>query len=58
MVILLFYIPNVNDLHPFFLSFKANATRISTLMRDSNRTPVQEAADWIEYVHRHGGARQ
>ena len=37
---------------------KANATRISTLMRDSNRTPVQEAADWIEYVHRHGGARQ
>jgi len=26
-------------------------------MRDSSRTPVQQAADWIEYVYRHGGAR-
>lgn len=26
-------------------------------MHDSSRTPVQQAADWIEYVNRHGGAR-
>ncbi|XP_078380887.1 UDP-glucuronosyltransferase 2A1-like [Oculina patagonica] len=37
-------------------SFKANATRISRLLRDSPRTSVQQAADWIEYVHRHKGA--
>ena len=37
-------------------SFKGNATRISRLMRDSPRTFLQQAADWIEYVHRHKGA--
>lgn len=26
-------------------------------MHDSSGTPVQQAADWIEYVHRHKGAR-
>ncbi|KAL9965245.1 hypothetical protein ACROYT_G029016 [Oculina patagonica] len=38
-------------------SFKGNATRISLLLRDSPRTPIQQAADWIEYVHRHKGAK-
>ena len=26
-------------------------------MRDTPRTSVQQAADWIEYVHRHSGAK-
>ena len=30
---------------------------ISTLLKDRQRTPLQETADWIEYVLRHGGAR-
>ncbi|XP_072022356.1 UDP-glucuronosyltransferase 2A1-like [Amphiura filiformis] len=38
-------------------SFKNNATRISAIFRDSPRTPVEVAADWIEYVIRHGGAK-
>ncbi|XP_020621501.1 UDP-glucuronosyltransferase 2B10-like [Orbicella faveolata] len=38
-------------------SFKGNATRISRLLRDNPRTSVQQAADWIEYVHRHKGAK-
>ena len=31
--------------------------RISRLMKDSPRTPVEKTGDWIEYVLRHGGAR-
>ena len=31
--------------------------RISSLLKDRRRTPLQEACDWIEYVLRHGGAR-
>ena len=43
---------------PFFLcSFKGNATRISRLLRDNPRTSIQQAADWIEYVQRHKGAK-
>ena len=42
---------------PILPSFKDNATRISRLLRDSPRTSVQQAADWIEYVHRHKGAK-
>ena len=42
---------------PILLSFKSNATRVSRLSRDNPRTFVQEAADWIEYVHRHKGAK-
>ena len=30
---------------------------ISSLLKDRQRTPLQETADWIEYVLRHGGAR-
>ena len=41
----------------FLSSFKGNATRISRLLRDSPRTSVQQAADWVEYVHRHKGAK-
>ena len=41
----------------FLCSFKANATRVSRLLKDRRRTPLQETADWIEYVLRHGGAR-
>ena len=41
----------------FLYSFKGNATRISRLLRDNPRTFVQQAADWIEYVHRHKGAK-
>ena len=34
-------------------SFKVNALRVSNLLRDRRRTPLQEAGDWIEYVVRH-----
>ncbi|XP_068688914.1 UDP-glucuronosyltransferase 2C1-like [Montipora foliosa] len=37
--------------------FKNSAMRISKLMQDKPRLPVETAADWIEYVLRHGGAR-
>ncbi len=36
--------------------YKENAERISALMRDRHRTPVEEGADWIEYALRHNGA--
>lgn len=38
-------------------SYKKNAMRISRLMKDSPRTPLEKAGDWIEYVNRHGGAQ-
>ncbi|XP_072024393.1 UDP-glucuronosyltransferase 2B31-like [Amphiura filiformis] len=38
-------------------SYKNNASRISAIFRDSPRTPTEEAADWIEYAIRHGGAK-
>ena len=41
----------------FFFRFKQNAKRISALLKDRQRTPLQETCDWIEYVLRHGGAR-
>ena len=31
--------------------------RISKLMKDSPRTPLEKTGDWIEYVLRHGGAQ-
>ena len=31
--------------------------RISQLMKDSPRAPLEKTGDWIEYVLRHGGAR-
>ena len=31
--------------------------RISNLLKEHPRTPLQEACDWIEYVLRHGGAK-
>ncbi|XP_020892519.1 UDP-glucuronosyltransferase 2B7 [Exaiptasia diaphana] len=34
-------------------SFRENAQRISRLMQDRPRSPVQEAGDWIEYALRH-----
>ena len=37
--------------------FKQTAMRISSLLKDRRRTPLQEACDWIEYVLRHGGAK-
>ena len=37
--------------------FKREATRISRLMQDKPRTPLETTCDWIEYVIRHGGAR-
>jgi len=37
--------------------FKAKAMHISSLLKDRQRTPLQETCDWIEYVLRHGGAR-
>ncbi|XP_072036741.1 UDP-glucuronosyltransferase 2A2-like [Amphiura filiformis] len=37
--------------------YKNNATRISAIFRDSPRTPTELAADWVEYVIRHGGAK-
>ncbi|XP_066016029.1 UDP-glucuronosyltransferase 1-2-like [Pocillopora verrucosa] len=38
-------------------SFKKNARRISRLMKDTPRTPLEKAGDWIEYLLRHGGAQ-
>lgn len=31
--------------------------RISSLLKDRRRPPLQETCDWIEYVLRHGGAK-
>ena len=31
--------------------------RISQLIKDSPRTPLEKTGDWVEYVLRHGGAR-
>ena len=31
--------------------------RISKLMKDRPRTPLEKTGDWIEYVLRHGGAQ-
>ena len=31
--------------------------RISSLLKDRRRSPLQETCDWMEYVLRHGGAR-
>ena len=31
--------------------------RISRLMKDSPRNPLEKTGDWIDYVLRHGGAR-
>ena len=41
----------------FIYRFKTEAMRISRLMKDSPRTPLEKTGDWIEYVLRHGGAR-
>jgi len=49
--------PNISATLISFLRFKGNATRISRLLRDNPRTSLQQAADWIEHVHRHKGAR-
>ncbi|XP_072045057.1 UDP-glucuronosyltransferase 2A1-like [Amphiura filiformis] len=38
-------------------SYKTNAKKLSALFRDTPRTPVQQAADWSEYIIRHGDAR-
>ena len=40
-----------------FSRFKQSAMRISRLLKDRPRSPLQETCDWIEYVLRHGGAR-
>jgi len=37
--------------------FKREAMRISGLMKDKPKTPLETAGDWIEYVLRHGGAQ-
>jgi len=37
-------------------SFKQNATRVSRLIKDQRRTPLELTGDWIEFVHRHNGA--
>ncbi|XP_067018564.1 UDP-glucuronosyltransferase 2B15-like isoform X2 [Acropora muricata] len=38
-------------------SFKKSASRISKLMQDKPRSPLETTGDWIEYVLRHGGAQ-
>ena len=42
-------------LYPLFkiFSFRETAQRISRLMQDRPRSPIQEAGDWIEYALRH-----
>ena len=40
-----------------FSRFKESAMRISSLLKDRRRSPLQETCDWMEYVLRHGGAR-
>ena len=41
----------------FFFRFKTKAMHISGLLKDRQRTPLQETCDWLEYVVRHGGAQ-
>ena len=38
-------------------SFKVNALRVSELLRDRRRTPLQKTGDWIEYAVRHKDMR-
>ena len=40
-----------------YFRFKETAMRISCLMKDSPRTSLEKAGDWIEYVLRHGGTQ-
>ena len=35
---------------------RASARKVQAIVRDAARTPLQEAADWIEYAIRHDGA--
>ncbi|KAL9965233.1 hypothetical protein ACROYT_G029004 [Oculina patagonica] len=37
-------------------SFRKNATRVSALIKDQRRTPLELTGDWIEFVLRHNGA--
>lgn len=37
--------------------FKNAAIRVSKLLRDRQRTPLETTGDWVEYVLKHGGAR-
>ena len=41
---------------PFF-RFKTKVLHVSSLLKDRRRTPLEETADWLEYVIRHGGAQ-
>ena len=36
--------------------YKAHAAHVSAAIRDTRRTPVQQAADWVEYAMDHDGA--
>ena len=40
----------------FSSRYKENAVRVSKLLRDRQRTPAEEGADWIEYVLRHNSS--
>ena len=42
--------------HLFLYSFKLNAARVSALIKDQRRTPLELTGDWIEFVLRHNGA--
>ena len=36
--------------------YEAHAQTVSAAIRDTPRTPTQQAADWVEYAARHNGA--
>lgn len=40
-----------------FLRFKTKVLHVSSLLKDRRRTPLEETADWLEYVIKHGGAQ-
>ena len=43
------------NLKPFFPSYRESAKRVSKSIKQLPRTPVQEAADWVEYTQAQGG---
>ena len=51
-----FSVPSIMILN-LISRFKTEAMRISRLMKDSPRSPLEKTGDWIEYVLRHGGAQ-
>ena len=57
MLICIVVIGIVKCCYSYLCQIQERVKRISRLMKDNPRTPLEKAGDWIEYVHRHGGAQ-